>query len=95
MESDGNQLSSCDPVWNAICKYTVQPKHCFYVGPGKRQKCVDVLIITVDITIIDVKFWTQKKYMPQFNYIFSLTQPEITRQIPFKLIYIEYDIIKY
>ena len=50
---------------------------------------------TVSIPNIDVKVWTRKSEFPQENFLRSLTQPEITRQRPFKLADIYYDKIKY
>ena len=50
---------------------------------------------TVAILNLDVKVWTQKGELPQGNFLSFLTQPKITRQIPFRLKYVEYDIIKY
>ena len=41
-----------------------------------------------------IKFWTRKSELPQGNFLRSLTQPENTIQIPFKLMDIEYDQIK-
>ena len=46
---------------------------------------------TVAIPNLDVKVWTQKNELSKGNLLRSLTQPEITRQRPFKLTYIEYD----
>ena len=45
----------------------------------------------VAITNIDVQVWTPKRYLTQEKLPRSLTQPEITRQRSFELIYIEYD----
>ena len=45
----------------------------------------------VAIPNIDVQVWTQKSYLTHGNLPRSLTQPEITRQRSFELIYIEYD----
>ena len=50
---------------------------------------------TVDITNIDVKFWSRKIDFTQGNFLRSLTPPKITRQRPFKLTDIEYDKMKY
>ena len=50
---------------------------------------------TVAIPNLNVKVWTRKKELPQGNFLRSLISPKITRQRPFKLIEIEYDIIKY
>ena len=49
---------------------------------------------TVSIPNIDVKVWTQKFYLPQGNTLCSVTQPKITRQRPFELTHIEYNLIK-
>ena len=49
---------------------------------------------TITIPNLDVKVWTRKSELPQGNFLRSLTQPKISRQIPFKLIEIEYDLIK-
>ena len=46
---------------------------------------------TVDIPNTDVKFWTQKNEFPLDNKLRYLTQTEITRQRPFKIMDIEYD----
>ena len=46
---------------------------------------------TVDITNLDIKVWTQNNYFPQGNYLRSLTQPEITKQITFEPTDIGYD----
>ena len=48
----------------------------------------------VSIKNIDFKVCTHKNDLPQSNYIHSLTQTAITRQIPFKLMDIEYARIK-
>ena len=56
---------------------------------------VYVLIRIVAVNNIDVKVWTKKNYLPQGNYLRSLIQPVITRQISFELTDIEYDEIKY
>ena len=45
----------------------------------------------VAIPNLDVQIWTRKSELPQGDFLRSLTQPEITRQRPFKLIDIEYD----
>ena len=45
----------------------------------------------VAIPNIDIMFWNQKNNLPQGNYLISLTQHEITRHIPFKLMDIKYD----
>ena len=42
----------------------------------------------VSIPNLEVKVWTCKSDFPQGNVLRSLTQTEITRQIPFELIYI-------
>ena len=55
MESDGNQLSYGDLVWNPIYTYPVRPTSHFYVGPCKRQKSVIVLMSTVTIPNLGVK----------------------------------------
>ena len=39
VESDGNQLVSGDPVFNAIYKYPGRHKSQFYVEPYKNKKC--------------------------------------------------------
>ena len=49
---------------------------------------------TVAIPNLEVKVWTRKRELTQKNFLRYLTQPEITRQRPFKLTDIEYDIIK-
>ena len=54
-----------------------------------------VSINTVAITNLEQKVWTWKIELPQGNFLHSLTQPEITRQIPFKRTDIEYNWIKY
>ena len=46
------------------------------------------------IPTIEVTVWNRKNEFQLGYYLRSLTQPEITRQIPFELIDIEYDIIK-
>ena len=48
---------------------------------------------TVAIPNLDVKVWTQESDFPQGNLLRSLTQTEISRQITFKLTYIEYGLI--
>ena len=48
----------------------------------------------VAIPNIDVKVWTWKREFPQGDFLHSLTQPKITRQRPFELTDIEYDLIK-
>ena len=49
----------------------------------------------VDIKNIDIKVWTWKNDFQLWNHLRSLTQPEIKRKIPVKLIGIEYDRAKY
>ena len=51
-------------------------------------------INTVAIPNLDVNVWNQKIDLQQGNFPCSLTQPEITRQIPFEITYIEYELIK-
>ena len=48
----------------------------------------------VSIPNFDVKVWTRKIGLPQCNFLYSLTQPEIKILGPFELIDIEYDWIK-
>ena len=43
---------------------------------------------------IDVNVWTRKSEFPQDNFLNFLTKPEITRQRPFELTDIDYDLIK-
>ena len=40
---------------------------------------------TVDIPNLGLNIWTHKYELPQVNCLHSLTQPEITRQVPFKI----------
>ena len=47
----------------------------------------------VYFTNLDVKFWTWKSEFPQGYFLCSLTQPKITRQRPFEITDIEYDVI--
>ena len=49
---------------------------------------------TVYFPNIDIKVFNRKSEFPQSNFLRSLTEPEITRKIPFKLTYVEYDRIK-
>ena len=49
---------------------------------------------TVAITNLGVRVWTRKSDLPQGNFLHSLTQPKIARQITFELIDIEYDRMK-
>ena len=58
------------------------------------KNVLTVLINTVDITILDIKFWTCKSELPQGNFLSFLTQPKITRRRPFELTEIYYDLIK-
>ena len=55
---------------------------------------VTVSTRTADIPNLYVKVWTQKSELPQENFLCSITQPNISRQGPFELTDIEYDIIK-
>ena len=55
---------------------------------------MNVPIRTVAIPNIDINVWTQKSDFPQGNLLRSLTQPDITRQITFKLMASKYDLIK-
>ena len=48
----------------------------------------------VAITNLNVKVWIRKSDYPQWNFLHHFNQPEITRQITFKLADIEYDLIK-
>ena len=50
---------------------------------------------TVAVPNINIKVWSRKNELPLWNYLRSLTQPKITRQRPFELTDIEYDIVKY
>ena len=49
---------------------------------------------TVAIPNIDFKVWTRKSKFPPGNYLCSLTPTKITRQIPFELTDIDYDLRK-
>ena len=49
----------------------------------------------VSIQNIDIKGLARKSESPLGNHLLSLMQPEITRQRPFKIADIEYDLIKY
>ena len=59
-----------------------------------KQKSVTVSMNTVAIPNIDFKVWTRKSKFPPGNYLCSLTPTKITRQRPFELIDIDYDLIK-
>ena len=54
-----------------------------------------VSINTVAIPNLDVKVRTRKIEFPEGNFLRSLNQTEITRQRPFKLTGINYELIKY
>ena len=69
--------------------------HVFMWIHFKRQITVTVAMRTVAIPNLDIKFWTRKSEFLQGYFLRSLTQPEITRQRLFGLMYIEYDQIKY
>ena len=49
---------------------------------------------TVSIPNLDIEVWTRKRDSTQGNFLCSLTQTQITRQRPFKLTDIDYDLIK-
>ena len=54
------------------------------------------MTVSMNIVVIpnvDVKVWTWKREFPQGDFLHSLTQPKITRQKPFELTSIEYDLI--
>ena len=53
-----------------------------------------VSIWKVAIPNTDIRVWTRKSELPQKSFLRSLTQPNITRQRPFELTYIDYDQIK-
>ena len=92
MELDGNKLASDDLVCNAK-----------YISPGRNQKTfmlihiktktVTVPMNTVSIPNLEAKVWTQKSEFPQGTFLRYLTQPEITRQRPFELTDIYYDLL--
>ena len=60
----------------------------------KKLKPVPVSMYRVAITNLNVKVWIRKSDYPQWNFLHHFNQPEIIRQIPFKLADIEYDLIK-
>ena len=58
------------------------------------KKSVTVSINTVAIPDLNIKVSTWKSEFPQGTFLHSLTPTKITRQRPFELIYIEYDLMK-
>ena len=59
-----------------------------------KNKSVTVSMNIVSIPNLGVRVWNRKSELPQRNLLRCLTQPKISRQRPFELTYIEYDIIK-
>ena len=59
-----------------------------------KENSMTVLMSTVAIKNIEIEVWTPKYQLPVVNYLCYLMKPEIIRQRPFKLTYIDYDKIK-
>ena len=89
VESDGDQLASEGLVFNYIYTSLGQPKQYFYSNPFKRQKYVTVRIIIYAIPNLDIIIGPGKIILHSGKKLRSSAKPEITRQIPLKIMNIE------
>ena len=87
--------------WHLVTLFTMQYKHLmdginhdFMSSHIKKLKSATVSMNTVSIPNISIKFWTCKSEFSLIKFLCSLTPPKITRQRPFELTYIDYDLIK-
>ena len=81
VESDGNQLASGELFCSAIYTSPERHKSRFYFVPFKIKKSVTLSMNTVGIPNLYIKVWTHKSDFPQGDFLRSLTQPKITKQI--------------